>query len=128
MNKFLLLVMLLCLGICGCGTWSSMPDVPGQTLRNVDTLELQPAATQPVAVGTTAPSRVAATEPAPPGYPLSIAEARATALSNNLDLRVELLNPTIARAQLSAEEARFEALFTTDVNFAVNDSPTANRT
>ncbi len=43
---------------------------------------------------------------------LSISDARASALTNNLGLSVTLLSPTIAQEQLSGEEAKFEALFT----------------
>jgi outer membrane protein TolC len=51
--------------------------------------------------------------PAPPAkIELSLAEARASALTSNLELAVERVNPEIARQQVSAETARFEATFT----------------
>ncbi|HTL28380.1 MAG TPA: TolC family protein, partial [Tepidisphaeraceae bacterium] len=46
-------------------------------------------------------------------------------LENNLDLKVELINPTVARESVNEEEARFEALFTTDLRYATTDAPTA---
>src|SRR5207253_9483941 len=55
-----------------------------------------------------------------------IAQIRELALRNNLDLKVELLNPSISRESLNQEEARYEALFTTNTAFNTSDSPTAN--
>jgi outer membrane protein len=58
--------------------------------------------------------------------PLTIYEARQLALANNLDLRVELFNPAIAQESVNEEEARYESLFTTTVNYGKSDSPSAN--
>jgi outer membrane protein TolC len=44
---------------------------------------------------------------------LSLADARASALGANLDLKVEEVNPAIARQAISAEEGKFEATFDT---------------
>ncbi|RLS47037.1 MAG: TolC family protein [Planctomycetota bacterium] len=45
---------------------------------------------------------------------LSIAEVRALALANNLDLRVQLVAPDIAKASITEEEAKFNSLFYAD--------------
>lgn len=58
--------------------------------------------------------------------PLTIEQVRQMALQNNLEIKVTLIDPTIARQQLGVEQARFEALFTTDVNYANTDQPTAS--
>ena len=58
---------------------------------------------------------------------LSIEEVRRLALANNLDLRVELINPAIARTALTEEEAQYEALFYVDGAWAKTDSPTASQ-
>lgn len=42
---------------------------------------------------------------------IGIAQVRALALSNNLDLRVQLVAPDIARTRVNEEEAKFEAVF-----------------
>lgn len=72
-----------------------------------------------------------ATRPAngspPAQVPVTLADVRRLALENNLDLKVELLNPTIARQSLTEEEARFEALFTANVALSKIDSPTASQ-
>ena len=59
-------------------------------------------------------------------YDLSIEEARAAVLTNNLDLRATLVNPTIADAQVSEEEGKFEAAFTLSAGWGETDSPTAS--
>src|SRR5439155_1752562 len=54
-------------------------------------------------------------------------DVRRMALHNNLDLQVDLLNPSISRENLSQEEAAYEWTFTTDAGFSSTDSPTANK-
>lgn len=58
--------------------------------------------------------------------PLSLEEARASALERNLDLKVQLINPEIAAENIRQERARFEALFTTRALWSETDSPTAS--
>ena len=58
---------------------------------------------------------------------LSIEEARASALTNNLDLKATLLDPAIAREGVTREEARFEAAFTLRAGYQDLDSPTASQ-
>lgn len=58
--------------------------------------------------------------------PLSLEEARALALENNLDLAVARVEPTVAAERLRAERARFEAVFTTDLRYASIDQATAS--
>ncbi|MBL8762332.1 MAG: TolC family protein [Phycisphaerae bacterium] len=57
---------------------------------------------------------------------LSIEDCRASALASNLDLKIAMMDPTIARENISREEARFESLFTTRAIWQENDSPTAS--
>ncbi len=59
-------------------------------------------------------------------YLLSIEEARASALANNLDLRVALLSPAIAEQQVRVEEARFESAFTLRARYVDLNQPTAS--
>jgi hypothetical protein len=62
--------------------------------------------------------------------PLTIEEARQLAIRNNLDLKVELISPAIAREQLNAELAQYEWIFTTDaaaIAHPMRRSPTACR-
>jgi len=61
---------------------------------------------------------------APERVQLSIEQCRADALVNNLDLAVQLLEPTIARENVTQEEARFEATFFGNARQARFDQPT----
>src|SRR6185436_13118887 len=45
---------------------------------------------------------------------------------NNLDLKVDLLNPTIARESVKEAEAQFESLFFADASYTKADQPTAS--
>jgi hypothetical protein len=55
---------------------------------------------------------------------LSLADVRAAALKHNLDLRVQLIAPSIAETSLDEERARFESTFFANVRRAEIDSPT----
>ncbi len=57
---------------------------------------------------------------------LTIEQCRAFALENNLELKVELLNPTITRESITEAEAAFESLFSTNLSYSKTDSPTAS--
>lgn len=57
---------------------------------------------------------------------ITLAEARAAALANNLDLQVALIDPAIAQEALSFEEAAFDAMLFVDAQHAETDRPTAS--
>jgi len=57
---------------------------------------------------------------------LSLEQSRALALQNNLQLKTDLVSPEIAAAQLSAEEAKFEATFFANVNVNKINSPSVS--
>lgn len=121
--------LLLALFIGGCfkdfgtgGTGEYV--VPPETLREIRAVrttdfsatrpEEGPAATR------------AASQPAAE-VKLSIEECRQKALANNLFLRVQLFNPTIARQAISEEQARFEALFTGSASYSIIDAPSGSQ-
>lgn len=54
---------------------------------------------------------------------LTLAQVRAAALRNNLDLDVQLISPAIQRERISEEEGRFDALIFTNANVFENDGP-----
>jgi outer membrane protein TolC len=62
-------------------------------------------------------------------YAVGLEEARASTLSNNLQLQIALVDPAIARETVSQEEARFESAFTLRTLWDENNTPTglANR-
>ncbi len=59
--------------------------------------------------------------------PLTVAEMRALVLENNLDLDVALLDPDIARLQISAEEGRFDAVIGSRFAFRRVETPRLNQ-
>ena len=57
---------------------------------------------------------------------LTLEECRALALENNLDLKIQLINPAIAAERISQEEARFESTFNSGISYSNSNSPSAN--
>ena len=102
--------------------------IPIERLRTVGELTLTPA-----------PPRASADDSLPgpaepvdrftgkPSVELDLAEARASALVNNLDLRVSLVDPSIAAQRLAQEEAAFDAVFFVDGRWSNTDTPTASQ-
>jgi outer membrane protein TolC len=123
----LLISMLLCAGCRDIGRGGTGELViPQQVLRQVEAVDpSQFATTAPTTAPTTLPSTRALRQP-PKQVRLGIEDVRRMVLANNLDLKVDLFNPSIAGENLNQEEARFEALFTTSLNYASNDAPFAN--
>ncbi|NLF16089.1 MAG: TolC family protein [Lentisphaerae bacterium] len=76
-----------------------------------------------------APSSAAAAPPPPPPAELTLGveACRAAALSNNLGLQAVLVEPAIAAARISEEEARFEATFQTSLAYAAQHRATGVR-
>lgn len=89
--------------------------VPAERLRTIDAFDVSEA-TQP---------ETAQPPAAPAEITLTIEQCRSLALRHNLDLQVELLNPTIARQSISEEEARFEALISAAAAHSITDTPTS---
>lgn len=58
---------------------------------------------------------------------LTLEQCRQSALEHNLDLKVALLDPTIASERISQEEARFESAFTFRSGWNEFDTPTASQ-
>lgn len=110
-----------CQGPFGSRTGDYAPAIPPERLREIASLGLErveqaPMETTPEVNRFEGLERVA----------ISLEEARAAALSNNLDLKVAVVDPTIANEALTAEEAAFEAAFTTSALWRETDSPTAS--
>jgi outer membrane protein len=105
--------------LAGCGVHSERYGlqelgVAPQQVHEIEPLELQKAEPN---------------QPPEPNKPaekveLSLPECRALALADNLQLKTTLINPAIAGAQLSAEEAKFEASFFANLNGNKINQPT----
>jgi len=120
-QPFLLAVAVLLAGTmpaCRTGIFdneNSQWRVPESQLRQIESVD--PAArstTPPVTLEEAAKKTLS--EVAVPAVPtdavaLTLADVRSAVLANNLDLRTALVDPAIARANLSAEEAKFENVF-----------------
>ena len=128
------IAMCLMLGGCtfgfGRGATGEMV-VPSERLRTIQPATMEqieatapkPAKVLPTTLPTTLPAPLAEQRE----VTLSVEEARRLALENNLELRVDLFEPALARETLTEERARFEALFTTTAGYDKTDSPTATR-
>ncbi|MBL8745289.1 MAG: TolC family protein [Phycisphaerae bacterium] len=101
------------------------PASPKERLRSVGLLKLENYA-KPTTPGQDQPPTEPPKDPfaGMERFELSIEQARAWTLKNNLDLQVSLIEPTIAREALSVEEAKFESLFTTRFRYNNIDQPT----
>ena len=133
---------ILCLGLIalvGCEGVSEPTDVAvsQESLRTIEPLDFESFRASSVDVDANAPGAagmdVGDAEPvaevvaeAPAELAMSLEQCRSLALRYNLDLQVELLNPTIAAETVSEEEARFESLFFSDVSFVTTDTLSAS--
>ncbi len=102
---------------------------PIERLREIESIRLEDrSASEPVSVEDAAADmlqRVVDPVAPPESLDLTLAEVRAAALANNLDLKVELLSPSTSQSIVDEEEAKFEALFFGSAQHQVLDSPTA---
>jgi outer membrane protein len=79
---------------------------------------------EPLELKKVEPNQPAEANEVPPAQvELSLEQSRALALQNNLELKADLISPAIAGARLSAEEAKFEAAFYANVNYAKSEVP-----
>ena len=102
---------IICCG--GCGFFTSRPMLGAcRAHARVETVRLEEqsrSAPVPLTDAATRPvERAAETQPASRTLTLDIAEVRAAALANNLDLQVELLRPRDCQQLVAEEQARFE--------------------
>jgi outer membrane protein TolC len=111
--------MVALLSLAGCTDSSSSSDAANQALKarlsQIDMVRLEDRSlTKPVTPdqATTALSQeVNEPNQAAPSVAVTLEEVRAAALANNLDLKVDLIDPAIAQRSLDAEKAKFEAVF-----------------
>jgi len=90
--------------------------------RQIETLELQKAREKEKL-----PADVNVAKEVPPkDIELTLEQCRALTLENNLDLKVQLINPTLAAERVTEQEAQFEAAFYSNLTFSKTDTPTAS--
>jgi outer membrane protein TolC len=124
---FAIIVLLSFTGCYGPNFGTDDLGIPRSELREIQGMQLEPEpppATAPATFPATLPTT---TQPAAEEVMLPIDEVRRLALQNNLDLRVELLEPTIARTFVTQEQAAYEAIFVADASYLASDTPTATQ-
>jgi outer membrane protein len=90
--------------------------------RRIETLELQEAGEEEKApVDVNDANEVPSKE-----LELTLEQCRALTLENNLDLKVQLINPAVAAERVSEQEAQFEAAFYSNLTHSKTDTPTAS--
>lgn len=131
---FTILAVLLGCGmlLTGCSDHAP-PSVSTGNLAQIDTMTLESrsiapavsidqATTQATSQSTTQSLAPATRPDSAAAVQLTLEEVRSAALANNLDLKVELVNPAIAQQFVDAERAKFEATFDGSGAFARADS------
>ncbi len=99
--------------------------VPIERLRDLDSARLERFKAPPRAPEDPGPKAQTRFDNAE-SIQFPIEEAREAVLTNNLDLRVALVDPSIARERLSEEEAKFDSAFFLRANWSEFDSPTSS--
>jgi outer membrane protein len=131
MNKYFLrlnwcitfLCGLLILG--GCNRFSYDKElreikIPPEKLREVEPLNLEEMKTDDQ-------KQQPPKETPPKEIELTLEECRALALENNLELKVQLISPSVAAERVSEEEARFEAAFFSNMAYSEVEQPVLSR-
>ncbi len=127
-------VLVLVLALAGCNgplsdEYYSRTNVDPQRMREIDAMELaRQSDSPPVNVEDLAHDidDIEVQRPsAPASAELSLADVRSATLVNNLDLQVQLVNPSIAQAVVDAEEAKFDSTFRASYRHSSFDSPTS---
>lgn len=121
----------LSLSLCACSNPFRTLDgdygmkIAGERTRSIATFHVPEAERVPVQ---SAAQRSPITDPFAglESIPVSVEEARAWTLENNLDLRVALIDPTIANQNVSEEEARWESVFFSNLRVTNLNQPTAS--
>ena len=119
-SLILMLVLGISIALAGCEEFTKESDFlevkvkPEQT-REIKTLKLEE--------NKDPNGGAQVNKPAQGEVKLSIEQCRAMTLKNNLDLKVQLIEPTIAARQVSAEEAKFESSFFSNLSYSSIDQP-----
>ncbi|MCK4282677.1 MAG: TolC family protein, partial [Candidatus Brocadiae bacterium] len=100
-----------CQGLSGRDPFLEM-DVPPRRLRQIDPLDLEAMSADQEDP-----------QAAPKELKLALGDCRVIALENNLDLKVELIRPTIAGEALSEQQAAFEPSLLANFTYTRSETP-----
>lgn len=109
--------LIACLAGCGTPTIEEDPRIKALTkgLNEIETVRLQEQSlSAPITVEQATAEiveQIAEPNKALPTVELTLEEVRAAALANNLGLKVQLIDPSIAKQALDQERAKFESTF-----------------
>ena len=117
-----LLILGVSIFLVGCEEFAKEEEfytvkVKPEKTREIEILKLEEKADANEAVETR--------KPAEKEIKLSIEQCRAMTLANNLDLKVQLIEPAIAAKQVGAEEAKFESAFFSNLSYSDVKQPTS---
>lgn len=116
-QRLCVVCLIACLAGCGTPTIEKDPRIEALTNRlgEIETVHLEDQSkSEPVSIEQAtkkAIEEISEPNKARPTVELALEEVRAAALANNLDLKVELVDPSIAQRALDAERAKFESTF-----------------
>lgn len=116
-QKLGVVCLFACLAGCGTPTIEEDPKIKALTerLNRIETVRLEDQSrSEPISVEQATKEIVEQiTEPneSRPTVKLELSEVRAAALANNLDLKIELIDPSIAMQTFNEERAKFESVF-----------------
>jgi len=116
-----LIVLTGCEQFSGDGN-SYQTRIAPEKIRQIETLKLQEAGDKEKALADVNDVN----EVPPKELELTLEQCRALTLENNLDLKVQLINPAVAAEKVSEQEAQFEAAFYSNLTFSKMDTPTAS--
>lgn len=91
-------------------------EVPPEKTHEIETLDLKEIQE---------PNVPEINEQPPSELEITLEQSRAMTLENNLELKVQLISPSIAVESVSIQEAQFEAAFFSNVSYAKFDTPTS---
>lgn len=127
-----LVIALVSLVVAGCSApiLKEVPKIKALTtgLNTIDTVQPADLSDSPPISVEQATKEVTEqiTEPneSIPVIELTLEQVRAATLANNLNLKIELINPAIAQRALDAERARFEAAFSGSASYSASETDT----
>ncbi len=127
-----IIAALICLLVVGCGTPTLREDprVAALTagLNTIDTVQAEDLSDSPPVSVEQATAEITEQIAEPnesiPAIELTLEQVRAATLANNLDLKIELIDPAIAQRSLDAERAKFEATFFGSAAYSISETET----
>jgi outer membrane protein len=123
-----LLGLTLVVAGCGAGKFRPKPELAALAAKTgqIESVKLtEQSKSPPVSIEqATKEAAKEAAEPnqARPSVRLTLEEVRGAALANNLDLKVQLVNPAVAQQTLDVERAKFESVFRTSASYGRTES------